>query len=230
MDDDDEWMPEKLEKQLEVFKRSEKTGLVYSGFFNLSSKKEMIDKYVPSRRGDLSKDILVCNTIISPTSSLVVRRKCLEEAGLFDVKMPSHQDYDICIRLCQICEVDFVKEPLVKYHNHRGTRISNTNNMQRYEISISLIEEKYKDLIQALDKKSRKQREFNKYCTLSSCKDDRKKRINYCKKALAVKFNFKIFAKLCFIYMGIYNFDGIKCYLQRIGMGRLVNWVKNEQI
>jgi glycosyltransferase involved in cell wall biosynthesis len=220
LDDDDEWLPEKLEKQLDIFKKNEKIGLVHAGLFYVSADNKILGECIFSGRGDLSKEILVSNIIIGPTSTMMIRKKDLEKAGLFDIKMPAHQDYDICIRLCQVCEVDFVKEPLVKLYN-RQSSVKVSHSLENYEKAIFLMGEKYQDLILTLDKKSIKQRNFNIYYNLSSVafnSGNYKELKNYYIKALRVKFNLKMFVKLCFTFVGIYDLARVRRYFCFVGV------------
>jgi len=217
LDDDDEWLPEKLEKQIEVFEKNEKIGLVYTGYIYIYDNKwQRIIAY--PKRGNLSKDILIRN-YLGPLSSLMVKKKKLEEAGLFDVEMPAMQDYDMHIRLCQICEVDFVREPLLKYY-YRTTIKRISGNLAKYEKANILINEKYKNLILAFDIKSRKQRESMSYEYLADnavqARDFNKAK-KYYMKSLAMKFSFKVFIKLCFAFIGIHNLNNIRSVLRLRG-------------
>jgi len=207
LDDDDEWLPEKLEKQLEVFEKDEKIGLVYTGVIYIyDNKRQEVCPACP-KRGNLSKDILLSGNCLGPLSVLMVKKKKLEEIGLFDIEMPASQDYDIYVRLCQICEVDFVREPLLKYNCRTNIkRIS--GHLEKYEKAITLISEKYKNLILELDIKSKKQRESRIYHFLA-VKAIQARNFNKVKKyyikSLKIKFSFKVFVKLCFAFIGIYN-------------------------
>jgi len=215
LDDDDEWLPEKLEKQLEVFEKDEKIGLVYTGFIYIYDNKWQKICLAYPKRGNLSKDILIRN-YFGPLSILMAKKKKLEEAGLFDIEMPAWQDYDMYIRLCQICEIDFVREPLLKY-NFRTNIKRISHHLEKYEKAIALISEKYKYLILALDIKSRKQRESHIYERLANfaiqAKDFNKAK-KYYMKSLAMKFSFKVFIKLSFAFLGIYNLYKISSVLR----------------
>jgi glycosyltransferase involved in cell wall biosynthesis len=220
LDDDDEWLPEKLEKQIEIFRKDEKIGLVHAGLFYVSADNRILGECIFLGRGDLSREILVSNIIIGPTSTMMIRKKSLEKSGLFDIKIPAHQDYDICIRLCQVCEVDFVKEPLVKLYN-RQSNVKVSHSLENYEKAIFLMGEKYQDLILTLDKKAIRQRNFNIYYNLSSVafnSGNYRELKNYYIKALLVKFNLKMFAKLCFAFIGIYDLAKIRRYFCPIGV------------
>jgi glycosyltransferase involved in cell wall biosynthesis len=119
LDDDDEWLPDKLRLQLELLERSPaKVGLVYSGYIALDrATGEVLDRRRVERRGDLSEDMLRENWIGSP-SCVLVRRECFRKSGMFDERLPSFQDHDLWIRISRDYLVDCVGEPLFKFHSH----------------------------------------------------------------------------------------------------------------
>jgi glycosyltransferase involved in cell wall biosynthesis len=120
LDDDDEWFPEKLAKQMEVVRGAPDVGCVYTGYAVVERATGKITGHiVPTRRGDLSEMLLVENCL-GGTSSVLVRRDCLEKAGLFDERLPSFQDYDLWIRLSRHCRFDYLQEPLLTYYVHGG--------------------------------------------------------------------------------------------------------------
>ena len=149
LDDDDEWLPDKTEKQLEVIQQS-KAALVYCGSLCIDDntgeycfgKKEYI-------KGKLLDRLLYSNFIES-TSYPLIRKECLLDVGGFDPLMQSAQDYDVWLRLAEKYEIDYVKEPLVKYHLHDGERITSNPNKKIH--GLERINEKYANYL-AKDRK-----------------------------------------------------------------------------
>jgi hypothetical protein len=108
-----------LELQLKLFdNRSDNLGCVYSRY-------EIFDKDLKNKigvrpachRGDLRRVLLEGN-VIGTTSTVLVRRMCLAKSGLFDETLPSMQDYDLWLRLAQVCDFDYTDQPLVRYRMH----------------------------------------------------------------------------------------------------------------
>lgn len=125
-DDDDEWFPEKLARQIEVFRKSDDDlGVVSCGFW--------IDKggrraYFPYRRfrvleGNIYRSLIWEN--FHGTPSLLLKKTYLEKAGLFDESLPRFQDWDLCLRLSRCCLFGFVEAPL--YVTYRQQRSISTN-------------------------------------------------------------------------------------------------------
>jgi glycosyltransferase involved in cell wall biosynthesis len=124
LDDDDEWHPDKLARQMSIMKNTDAdVGAAYTGY-------EVVDRdtgavrsqMLPEHRGYLSSVLLEGNCV-GPTSSILMRRKCFETVGMFDERLVSFQEYDLWIRLSKAYRFDYVLERLFKYHVH-GTRIS----------------------------------------------------------------------------------------------------------
>jgi len=161
LDDDDEWMPTKLQEQMLIFKRDESIGLVYTGAEVIYTANNGKYNIIPTKKGELSKDILTYN-YIGTTSSVMVRKDIINLAGRFDLEMPALQDYDLWIRICQITKIGFVKKPLIKYYIHTNTN-QITNNILKNQQAIELIDKKYDNLISKLSIKMQKKRFCQRY-------------------------------------------------------------------
>jgi len=124
LDSDDEWLPTKLERQLEVFERSDDLlGLVYTGAARVYPDGS-ISRYIPRPQVDLPRALLTAN-VIGETSLGMVRRNALEAIGGFDESLPSCQDLDLWQRISERFRVDAVPEVLVRIANgNDGGRIS----------------------------------------------------------------------------------------------------------
>ncbi len=123
LDDDDEWLPNKIEQQISKF-NDPRTALVYCGSQSVND----IDGIIQIRNtlffsGNVYDKLMRAN-FIGSTSFPLIRKKYLEEIGGFDVEMQSSQDYDVWLRLAKKYPVEYVPEPLVVYHKHIDERIS----------------------------------------------------------------------------------------------------------
>ena len=128
LDDDDEWLPTKLEEQMACFARGgSRLGLVYSGTMVVDSVAGMTYREEPQRRGRLFPQLLARNCIGS-TSTVLCTKQALIEAGLFDESLKSAQDFDLYLGLAKIYDIDFVDKPLVVRHKHPEERITHNHN------------------------------------------------------------------------------------------------------
>lgn len=113
-DSDDEWMADKLEKQVNILnKSSSDIGMVYTGFVRVFSHKKV---YVPSARikkkeGDLHHELVGGNFIGMPT--VLIKKECFEKVGIFDEHLPSLEDWELFIRVSKYYKFICIDEPLV---------------------------------------------------------------------------------------------------------------------
>lgn len=133
LDSDDEWLPTKLEKQIELFrKRCDSVGAVYCLSYTADDsigriKLSKIDDSV--RRGNVYRQALFgfCGGV--GNSRTMVLGECFQKSGMFDESLPSFQDVDLGIRLAQNYNFELIDEPLVICHvEYGGPRISNDFN------------------------------------------------------------------------------------------------------
>jgi glycosyltransferase involved in cell wall biosynthesis len=121
LDDDDEWLPDKLKMQVDLLDNTDsKVGVIYTGYDTVDRITGMVlGRQVPRRRGDLSEALLSENCL-GGASSVLLRRECFEQVGLFDESLPSFQDYDMWIRISTVFHFDYVQDALLRYYVHNN--------------------------------------------------------------------------------------------------------------
>ncbi len=144
-DSDDEWMPEKLSKQMKIFEDSDddNLGIVYTAFWKIEEKTK---KYIPSKdilktNGNLH-DILLGNSFIS-TQALLIKKECLLDVGMFDENLPRLQDWELLLRLSKEYHFYLVDEPLVNVYHTEGS--ISTNQKSLTDTLILILEKHYDD-------------------------------------------------------------------------------------
>ena len=119
-DDDDLWLPQKLEKQLLEFERDGKIGLVCTnGFsFNEHGNYELMGKSL-SRYYTL-KTLLIDNIITC--SSVIVKKSVLADVGIFDEgqEIFTGEDYELWLRVARKYKIRYIGIPFIKYRVHAG--------------------------------------------------------------------------------------------------------------
>jgi glycosyltransferase involved in cell wall biosynthesis len=116
LDADDIWYPQKIEKQISPFQFNPRLGLVCSDVVfadesGIKQNKTAFASAAPERG-------MIFNTIFSRsfigTSTVVIRRICLDEVGQFDEQLKFCEDYELWLRVSESWEIDYVPEPLVQ--------------------------------------------------------------------------------------------------------------------
>lgn len=127
LDDDDEWMPNKIEKQIAAFQNSKsQVGIVCTEDIVVTG----TEKYI--RQIKLEGDVFtsLCREhAAGNTSNPLIKRHVFEEAGLFDEDMISGQDTDLWLRIAKRYHFTTVNEPLALIYRHGSERI--TKNRQK---------------------------------------------------------------------------------------------------
>ena len=101
LDDDDEWLPEKTEKQVRLLEAHPEIGVVSCGRIGISENGQQTpEDPFTLPEGDLSR--IIFTDLHFTTSRLMFRKDLLETAGLFDESLKAWQDYELMLRLCQM--------------------------------------------------------------------------------------------------------------------------------
>lgn len=139
-DSDDEWLLDKLEKQMAIFEK-ENVDLVFCAFNRLGLGKNLTCPKLSE--GIVERKTLLEDSRIS-TQTLIGKKECFENVK-FDPEMPRLQDYDITIRLSKKYSIYFVNKPLVNMYVQNDSISISKNKMIRAE---TIIFSKYKDDIE----------------------------------------------------------------------------------
>lgn len=155
-DSDDEWLPHKLERQMEEMRRADaKVGVVYS-VCEMRREKETI-VYPPSgvpyelKSGNVFPVILL-NALI-PMITLLMRKSIFLEIGGFNEQLHALEDYEISIRIAKKYEILLVDEVLAVAYESVGSVDSRNNDKI---VTQYYIMDLYKDDLKQLGIKERK--------------------------------------------------------------------------
>jgi glycosyltransferase involved in cell wall biosynthesis len=146
-DSDDEWMPEKLAKQMRVLETSSRhVGAVYCGLVRIDESKPT---YIPGpevrvRSGNISRELLHGNFVGTPT--LVVRRDCFTADNMFWDELPRFQDWELALRLADEWEFAVVDEPLVRV---QATEISISSDERAGAKALEMILDRHRERFEA---------------------------------------------------------------------------------
>ncbi|WP_025209156.1 glycosyltransferase [Hippea sp. KM1] len=124
LDSDDEWIRDKLKKQVNLVENSkENVGVVYTGYTqvwdNLNGRKitnPFIDS-VEKLEGNIYEELKKGDFVLP--SSVLVKKKVFEKVGLFDEKIYAGEAWDLWVRISEKFLFSFIEEPLVvRYINN----------------------------------------------------------------------------------------------------------------
>ena len=131
LDHDDEYLPERIEKSLKVFKDApESLGMVWSNFWKVNPVRDVSlngvnkEKKVAFLKYSLED---VKKWMFPMPLTWTIRKKVFEKIGFFDEELGPAEDTDFAIRLCKNFSFYFIDEPLAIYHITKGSLSSNIN-------------------------------------------------------------------------------------------------------
>ncbi len=113
-DSDDEWFPNKLERQMEVFKNvSPDVGVVYTGTWRIRNNERI---YLPlftgkQREGNICKELK--ENFVMPAPAAIVKKECFNRVGMFEERLPRLVDWELWLRISKYYEFKYISEPLV---------------------------------------------------------------------------------------------------------------------
>jgi glycosyltransferase involved in cell wall biosynthesis len=138
LDADDLWLPKKLARQLELFRRNPQTKVVYcaSELVSMHNHQRVLDIYKPRLKGHVFREVACKGVrVAGSASSIAVAREVFETAGLFDESMDYAEDDEMWARLAEHFAFDCVADRLVKLVKNPHSRSRATS----YEAELAML-------------------------------------------------------------------------------------------
>jgi len=119
LDSDDQWLPEKLKLQTRILEDNNNIGLVHSNDIRISEGGKILfidNPQIKYLSGKINKYLLLRKASVK-TSTVLLRRDCLEKVGLFDPYLSKLgvEDRDLWIRFTKYYNAYYIEKPHVKY-------------------------------------------------------------------------------------------------------------------
>jgi len=159
LDSDDEWLPQKLEKQVKAFEEaSPKVGIVYTGMWWIRDNEKT---YLPfssviQKEGNIGKELLKRNFVWG--SVALVKKECFNRVGMFDEKLSYGEDCDMWLRVSKYYDFKLIDEPLVAAYYTSSSMSANPTAVSR---GVILFIEKHFHEFKENDKRSLAKFYFN---------------------------------------------------------------------
>jgi glycosyltransferase involved in cell wall biosynthesis len=120
LDQDDIWLPDKLELQVDAIERSDMIGMVTCGLTRFDESGER-GTVIPRLNGLSRKAVvrrLLYGNCIGGASCALLRRSCLDRAGLFREALLMAEEWDLWVRIARDAAIRVVERPLLRYRLH----------------------------------------------------------------------------------------------------------------
>jgi len=138
LDSDDEWLPNKLERQVDILNQSPESKLCHTEEIWIRNGKRVnqMNKHQKSGGWIFEKCLPLC--AISP-SSVLMHKSLFSEKGLFREDLPACEDYDLWLKICASYPVLYLEEPgILKYGGHEDQLSQKYWGMDRFRIQALL--------------------------------------------------------------------------------------------
>jgi glycosyltransferase involved in cell wall biosynthesis len=152
LDDDDEWLPNKLIRQISLFEKSSRdVGVVHSNCFINDGLRIILRDKKPITEQSTRK-LLEFNFIA--TSTVVVKKSVFDTIGYFDEQIPYAEDWEFFIRVSKKFKFMYLPEPMAILNKKAEKRLS--GDLQKvvkgFQLIISKHWQEYKKHKQALSR------------------------------------------------------------------------------
>ncbi len=136
LDADDFYHPEKIAIQKAFLDDHPEIDMVFSDFeyFGGTLLRRPIPDSFKKGKGSVFLDLFRYNCIAIPT--VLIRRKCFEEIGLFDETLLAVEDYDFWLRLSKHKRIGYIDRVLAKVRLHPENMSKDAERMCQYEIKV----------------------------------------------------------------------------------------------
>ena len=134
LDSDDEWLPDKLKKQMQYFIDNPGLRVVHTEeiWIRNGVRVNQMKKHQKSGGDIFIRSLDLC--LMSP-SSIMIKRSVFNDYGVFDEDLPVCEDYDLWLKISANEEVGFIKEPqIVKYGGHEDQLSHRYRAMDKFRV------------------------------------------------------------------------------------------------
>lgn len=138
-DSDDEWLPEKLEKQIDVFCNSPlEVGVVYTSIIRIENDKKI---YIPRdcftlKEGKIHDELLKENFVGTP--AVLIKKECFEKTKYFDENLPALEDWELWIEISKYYDFRYINKPLIySYYTPNSINTNQDNTLKALKIILA---------------------------------------------------------------------------------------------
>ncbi|MFA5038112.1 MAG: glycosyltransferase [Candidatus Omnitrophota bacterium] len=140
LDADDMFMPNRLEEEIAVFEKYPEVGLIHANVKNIDEKGNLL--FIPERTrekmtGYIFKQIFLRETNVN-IATIMFRRKCLEDAGMFDENLArlGCEDRDFVLRVAMKYKIFYLDRVVAAYRFREGSMSKDLRKMLKARLYV----------------------------------------------------------------------------------------------
>lgn len=123
LDSDDEWLPIKLQEQVNFLSTNSQFRIVYGEEIWIRNGIRVNQKAIHKKSGGKIFQACVEQCLIAP-SSVILQRSLFEEMGGFDENFQVCEDYDLWLKISSLYEIGFLTTPIIIKHGGHSDQLS----------------------------------------------------------------------------------------------------------
>lgn len=132
LDDDDEFLPNRLKEQVAALQAKTEFKIVICGSYHIDVETGQKRIVLPPKIDNFYHALLT--TLIVEPMSFMVRREVLTEVGLFDETFPYAEDWDLLLRIAQrYPQFIVLRKPLYNFYDRHWHRCYSLNEIEETE-------------------------------------------------------------------------------------------------
>lgn len=161
LDDDDEWLPNKIADQLKIFQNSKlkNLGMVTCGIRRIKGKKKI--EYKEILRGNLFYEFLIEQPLVGNGSCVLIKSEVYRKYGGFDTKYKRGIDGYFFCKISNYYQIDFSEQILVNYYEDDKNRITSYTNPEKIKDGIDGLFYRYEENKKSIKKYPKLTLKFN---------------------------------------------------------------------
>lgn len=139
-DSDDEWFPDKLERQVNTFDNApSEIGIVYSGFYRIEADKKTYipGDYIVQKDGNIHNELLKGNFVGTP--AVLIKKECFKNNRYFNETLPALEDWEMWVELSKHYQFKYIDEPLLySYSMPNSVNLNKKNLLKAREMILAI--------------------------------------------------------------------------------------------
>ncbi len=135
LDSDDLWIPGKLEKQLNEFKKSPTLKIVAGNRIKIKPEERVSWPRITTNTKNISFLWLLAGKHL-PTPSVIVRREVFSQVGYFNTNLTTGEDWDLWLRIVSVGSAVYLRSPVTIVRDSRNSLSKDRTTIYRNNIIV----------------------------------------------------------------------------------------------
>ena len=136
LDADDVWLPCRLRESLKSFEGRPQVGVAYGFLSRITPDGTIVDTFAQRQKNGEGRiaPYIYMRRVDMPCSTITVRKRCIDEVGMFDETLAATEDRDLWLRIAFKYEVALVPEVIALYRISSDSLTGNPERMLNAQV------------------------------------------------------------------------------------------------